>query len=89
LPFALNEPSVRPWKPWSAEMTRVRFVAARPSLIAASFDDVRAVGARPRAVEADRAQDAHELRIDRRRPELVLVARVRDRATHIHAEERS
>ena len=39
-PLAESEPSVRPWKPWSAESTRVRFVAARPSLIAASTASV-------------------------------------------------
>ena len=35
-PFAESAPSVRPWKPWSHETTRVRFVAARPSFSAAS-----------------------------------------------------
>ena len=151
LPFADSEPSVSPWKPWSAERTRARFVAARPSLSAAStasvpelvkstrssragvrceqrlgeqagqrgdaelhgagrlelerldqrgadarvvaadvvhpeaaeqvevavavgVEEVRAVGARPGAVEADRAEHAHELRVDRPRPALVVVA---------------
>ena len=149
--FAESEPSVRPWKPCSAESTRERFVAARPSFkaastasvpelvkstrssragvrceqrlgeeprqrrdaeldrsrclelerfdqrradarvvaadvvhaeaaehvevaVAVSVEEVRAVGARPRPVEPDRAQHAHELRIDRPRPALVLVA---------------
>ena len=36
--------------------------------------EVGAFGARPRAVEADRAQDADELRVDRARPAPVLVA---------------
>ena len=40
LPFADSEPSVRPWKPWSAEMTRLRFVAARPSFSTASIASV-------------------------------------------------
>jgi len=39
-PFADREPSVSPWNAWSVEMTRARFVAARPSLNAASFASV-------------------------------------------------
>jgi len=39
-PFAESAPSVRPWKPWSQETTRVRFVAARPSFSAASTASV-------------------------------------------------
>ena len=42
--------------------------------VAVGVVEVGAVGARPGAVEADRAQDAHELRVDRARPALVLVA---------------
>ena len=38
--------------------------------------EVRALGARPAAVEADRAQHSHELRVDGARMELELVARV-------------
>ena len=40
LPFAESEPSVSPWKPCSAERTRVRRVAARPSFSAASTASV-------------------------------------------------
>ena len=36
--------------------------------------EVRALGARPRAVEADRPQDPHELRVDRARPEVEILA---------------
>ena len=162
-PFALSAPSVNPWKPWSVEMTRGRFVAARPSLNAASFASgagvreeaaldtrrraleqrvgeqsrkrgdahrehagrvqlerfdqrrahsavvaadvvhpeaaeqievpravgvvqVRALSARPMAVEADRAQHAHELRIDRARPEVeVALAGTLAPGPHVHA----
>ena len=40
LPFAESEPSVNPWNAWSTEMTRLRFVAARPSFSAASTASV-------------------------------------------------
>ena len=36
--------------------------------------EVRALGARPRAVEADRSQHPHELRVDRPRPEVEILA---------------
>ena len=36
--------------------------------------EVRALGARPRAVEADRPQHPHELRVDRPRPEVEILA---------------
>ena len=36
--------------------------------------EVRALGARPGAVEADRPQHAHELRVDRPRPEVEILA---------------
>ena len=36
--------------------------------------EVRAVGARPRSVEADRAQHPHELRVDRAGPEVEILA---------------
>ena len=39
-PFTESEPSVSPWKACSTQTTRCRFVAARPSLIAASTDSV-------------------------------------------------
>src|SRR3954447_12415716 len=39
--------------------------------------EVLPFGTHPRAVEADRAQDARELRIDRARPEVEVVARAR------------
>jgi hypothetical protein len=148
-PFAESEPSVRPWKPWSHETTRVRFVAAelerrfdrlgaaareeaafdapagdtdqllgeqagqerRPHrehprrvererldergadarvvaadvvhpepaehvevAVALLVEQVRALGARPRAVEADRPQHAGELRVDRARPQVEILA---------------
>ena len=152
-PDAESAPSVSPWKPRSTETTRVRPVAARPILIAASIASVpelekktrpslagarpssssariapsaltpspelprrtelerllerslhprvvapdiehpepaqpvevavavpvvqvRAFRARPAAVEADRAQHPHELRVDGACVELELVARV-------------
>ena len=49
LPFAESEPSVSPWKPWSRESTRVRFVAARPSLSAASIASVPVLVKRQRS----------------------------------------
>ena len=39
-PLIESEPSVSPWKACSTQTTRSRFVAARPSLIAASTDSV-------------------------------------------------
>ena len=48
--------------------------------------EVRAFGARPRAVEADRAQNADELRIDRARPEVeVALAGAVEQGPHVHA----
>src|SRR5438094_383136 len=49
-PFAESAPSVRPWKPWSHETTRVRFVAARPSLSAASTASVPLLVKRQRSI---------------------------------------
>ena len=52
--------------------------------------EVGAVRARPRAVEADRAQDADELRVDRARPARVLIAGTGEQALEVdraHAPE--
>ncbi len=42
--------------------------------VAVGVEEVRALGARPRAVEADRLEDARELRVDRARPEVEILA---------------
>ena len=41
--------------------------------VAVGVEEVRALGARPRAVEADRLEDAGELRVDRARPEVEIL----------------
>src|SRR5581483_1507222 len=58
--------------------------------VAVVVEEVRAVRARPRAVETDRLQHAHELRIDRARPARVLVAGLRQQRLEVeraHAPE--
>ena len=52
LALAESAPSVSPWKPCSAESTRERPVAARPSLIAASTDSAPELVKRTRSTEA-------------------------------------
>ena len=87
-PDAESAPSVSPWKPCSTETTRVRPVAARPILIAASTASVRAreqhafeprgdAAAAPRRGAPGRADDA-----ERDLPRRVELERLDERGPH-------
>ena len=53
--------------------------------VAVGVPEVRALGALPRAVEVDRAQHAHELRVDRARPAFEVVASTVQQPTQVDA----